>query len=94
MLLLEVVSVPSMTVKEWSAAYEAIEAAERAEERRLLPQESIAASLRTYFALSEFLVRLTPDAQEAFAAERFRHYREMASRWQQITRRRGYDLPT
>jgi hypothetical protein len=94
MSLAEVVSVPSMTAKEWSAAYQAIEAAERAEERRRLPQESIASSLRTYFALSEFLVRLTPDAQEAFAAERFRHYREMATRWQQIARRHGYDFPT
>lgn len=85
---------PQMTAKEWAAAYAAIEAAERAEERRRLPHESIASSLRTYFALSEFLVKLTPNAQEAFAAERFQHYHDIALQWQRIARRHGYDFPT
>ena len=84
---------PSMTVKEWSAAYQAIEAAERAEELHRLPQESIASSLRTYFALSQFLVQLSPDAQEAFAAERFRHYRDMTTQWRRIAQKHGYDFP-
>lgn len=82
-----------MTAKEWFAAYQAIEAAELAEERCRLPQESIASSLRTYFALSQFLMQLTPDAQEAFAAERFRHYRDMAVQWRRIAEKHGYDFP-
>ncbi len=84
----------SMTVKEWAAQYRLINEAEREEERRRLPDENLLNSVQSYFALCEFLVRLSPGAREAFAEERAKHYRSLAETYRRLALRHGYDFPS
>ncbi len=80
-----------MTVKEWAAEYRLINEAEREELKWRLPRELPQDSIRSYLALCEFLVKLSPDAREAFAEKRRQHYlgleadlRKAAARWNYV----------
>ncbi len=78
-----------MTLKEWAAEYRRINEAEFEDLKQRLPLESPQDSIRRYFALCRFLVRLSPDAREAFSEERRRYYLEMEARLRKAAERLG-----
>jgi hypothetical protein len=82
-----------MTIKEWAAEYRRINEAEREDLKRRLPLESPQDSIRGYLSLCEFVVKLSPDAREAFAEERRRHYLALETRIRKAARRWGYVIP-
>lgn len=79
-----------MTIKEWAAEYRRINEAELEDRKRRLPLESPQDSIRSYLSLCEFVVKLSPDAREAFAEQRRKHYLELEARIRQAARRWGY----
>jgi hypothetical protein len=82
-----------MTIKEWAAEYRLINEAELEDLKQRLPQEPIERSIRSYLSLCEFLVKLSPEAREAFAEERRRHYLELEARIRKAAERWGYAVP-
>lgn len=83
-----------MTIKEWAAEYRRINEAEWEDLKQRLPQEPVERSLRSYLSLCEFLVKLSPDAYDAFAEERRRHYLELEARIRKAAERWGYAVPS
>ncbi len=83
-----------MTVKEWAAEYRRINEAELADLKQMLPHEPIERSVRAYLDLCEFVVKLSPDARDAFAEERRKHYLGLEACLRQAARRWGYAVPT
>jgi hypothetical protein len=86
----EVIVVATMTVKEWAEAYRRINEAELEDQKRRLPLLSPQDSVRRYLALCEFLVKLSPDAREAFAEERRQHYLDQEAALRKAALRFGY----
>jgi hypothetical protein len=84
---------PEMTIKEWAAEYRRIEEAEVADLKQRLPSEPAERSIRSYLSLCEFVVKLSPDARDAFAEERRRHYLELEARIRKAAERLGYAVP-
>ena len=82
-----------MTIKEWAAEYRLINEAEREDLKRRLPLELPQDSIRSYLSLCEFVVKLSPDAREAFAEERRRHYLELEARVRKAAKRWGNAVP-
>jgi hypothetical protein len=82
-----------MTIKEWAAEYRRIEEAEVADLKQRLPSEPAERSIRSYLSLCEFVVKLSPDARDAFAEERRRHYLELEARIRKAAERLGYAVP-
>jgi hypothetical protein len=82
-----------MTIKEWAAEYRRIDEAELEDLKQRLPSEPAERSIRSYLNLCEFLVRLSPDAREAFAEERRRHYLEMEALIRKAAERWGHAVP-
>jgi hypothetical protein len=82
-----------MTVKEWAAEYRLINEAEREDRKQRLPRELPQDSIRSYLSLCEFVVKLSPDAREAFAEERRRHYLELEGRVRKAAERWGSAIP-
>jgi len=82
-----------MTIKEWAAEYRRINEAEREDLRQRLPLELPQDSIRGYLSLCEFLVKLSPDAREAFAEERRRRYLELEARLRKAARYWNHALP-
>jgi hypothetical protein len=80
---------PEMTIKEWAAAYRAVNEAEREELKIRLPQEKIEDSVRSYFALSKFVCALsgTPDEPEELQKSRAKFYLELTHRWTLLAKR-------
>lgn len=83
-----------LTIKEWAAEYQRINEAEWEDLKQRLPQEPVERSLRSYLSLCEFLVKLSPDAYDAFAEERRRHYLELEARIRKAAERWGYAVPS
>jgi hypothetical protein len=83
-----------MTVKEWAAEYRRINEAEREDLRRRLPLELPQDSISSYLSLCEFVVKLSPDAREAFAEERRQHYLELEARIRKVAERWGCAVPS
>ncbi len=83
----------AQAVKEWAAEYRRINEAEREDRRQRLPLELPQDSIRGYLALCEFVVKLSPDAHEAFAEERRRHYLGLEARIRKAAERWGYAVP-
>jgi hypothetical protein len=79
----------TLTLKEWAAEYRRINEAEFEDLKRRLPLEVPQDSVRHYLALCRFLATLSPDAREAFAEERRRHYLEMEAKWRKAGARLG-----
>jgi len=82
-----------MSVKEWAAAYRALNDAEREMLEHNLPLLSPQESILRYFRLCEFVAHLSPDARQAFEAERFRHYLTLEERMRKAAQKLGYDFP-
>jgi hypothetical protein len=82
-----------MTIKEWAAEYRRINEAELADLKQRLPSEPAERSIRTYLSLCEFLVKLSPDAREAFAEERRRYYLELEASIRKAADRWGHAVP-
>lgn len=82
-----------LTIKEWAAEYRQINEAEWEDLKQRLPQEPVERSLHSYLSLCEFLVKLSPDAYDAFAEERRRHYLELEARIRKAAERWGYAVP-
>ena len=85
---------PEMTIKEWAAEYRRIDEAELEDLRQRLPSEPAERSIRTYLSLCEFVVKLSPDAREAFAEERRQHYLGLEAHLQKAATRWGYAVPS
>jgi hypothetical protein len=83
-----------MTVKEWAAEYRLINEAEHEDLKRRLPLELPQDSIRGYLSLCEFVVKLSPDAREAFAEERRQHYLGLEARLRKAATRWGYAVPS
>jgi len=83
-----------LSIKEWAAEYRRINTAEWEELKQRLPKESAEHSLRSYLSLCEFLVRLSPDAQEAFAEQRRQHYLALEARIRKAAERWGCVIPS
>ena len=83
-----------MTVKEWAAEYRLINEAEHEDLKRRLPLELPQDSIRGYLSLCEFVVKLSPDAREAFAEERRQHYLGLEAHLQKAATRWGYAVPS
>ena len=84
---------PQMTVKEWAAEYRLINEAEREEQKQRLPLLSPQESIQSYLSLCEFLTKLSPEAREAFADERRKHYLDLEARLRKAARYWGYAFP-
>jgi hypothetical protein len=84
---------PEMTIKEWAAEYRLIDESELEDLRQRLPSEPAERSIRSYLGLCEFVVKLSPDAREAFAEERRRYYLELEARVRKAAERWGYAVP-
>lgn len=82
-----------LTIKEWAAEYRRINEAEWEDLKQRLPQEPVERSLRSYLSLCEFLVKLSPDAYDAFAEERRRHYQDLEACIRKAAERWGYAVP-
>ncbi len=78
-----------MTVKEWAAEYRRINAWEQQERIARLPQESVEDSVRSYFALCAFLLKLSNEAEESAGLweRRLRDYEALAERWRRLARK-------
>jgi len=83
-----------MTIKEWAAEYRLINEAEHEDLKRRLPLELPQDSIRGYLSLCEFVVKLSPDAREAFAEERRQHYLGLEAHLQKAATRWGYAVPS
>jgi len=83
-----------MTIKEWAAEYRLINEAEHEDLKRRLPLELPQDSIRSYLSLCEFVVKLSPDAREAFAEERRQHYLGLEAHLQKAATRWGYAVPS
>ena len=81
-----------MTVKEWAAEYRRINEAELEDRRQRLPQEPIADSVRSYFALCAFLLELSNEAEESSGLweRRLQDYEMLADRWRRLARVRQH----
>lgn len=86
-------NLPEMSVRDWAAAYRALNEAERETLKHDLPLLSPQESVLRYFRLCEFLTRLSPDAREAFEAERAQHHLALEERMRKIAQKLGYDFP-
>ena len=77
-----------MTVKEWAAEYKRINEAELEDRRQRLPQEPIADSVRSYFALCAFLLELSNEAEESSGLweRRLKDYNSLAGKWRRLAR--------
>jgi len=75
-----------MTVKEWAAEYRRINEAEQQERIARLPQESVEESVRAYFALCTFLLKLSNEAEESAGLweRRMSDYRALIERWERL----------
>jgi hypothetical protein len=82
-----------MTIKEWVAEYRLINEAEHEDLKQMLPRELPQDSIRSYLSLCEFVVRLSPDAREAFAEERRQHYLGLEAHLRKAATRWGYAVP-
>ena len=80
---------PEMTIKEWAAAYRAINEAEREELRLRLPQESVEESIRSYFALCKLVLAFsgTPDEPMELQEAREKHYADLVHKWAGLAQR-------
>jgi hypothetical protein len=83
-----------MTVKEWAAEYRLINEAEREDLRQRLPRELPQDSIRSYLSLCEFVVKLSPEAREAFAEERSKHYLDLEAGLRKTAAKWGYAVPS
>jgi hypothetical protein len=81
-----------MTIKEWAAMYRAVNEAEREELKLRLPRETIEESVRSYFALSKFVIALsgTPDEPEELQESRARFYLELTRKWSLLAQRSSH----
>jgi len=84
---------PDMTIQEWAAEYRRIDEAELADLKQRLPLEPAERSIRSYLSLCEFIVKLSPDAREAFAEERRLHYLKLETRLRKVGERWGHAVP-
>jgi hypothetical protein len=82
-----------MTVKEWAAEYRRIDEASLEDLKQRLPSEPAEHSIRSYLSLCEFVVKLSPEAREAFAEERRRYYLELEARIRKAAERWGDVVP-
>lgn len=82
-----------MSIKDWAAAYRALNEAERETLKHDLPSLSPQESVLRYFRLCEFLAHLSPDAHEAFEAERAKHHLALEKRMRKIAQKLGHDFP-
>lgn len=75
-----------MTVKEWAAEYRRINEWEQQERIARLPHESIGESVRSYFALCTFLLKLSNEAEESAALweQRMSDYRALIEKWRRL----------
>ncbi|MFZ5912579.1 MAG: hypothetical protein ACOYYU_21480 [Chloroflexota bacterium] len=81
-------------VQEWVAEYQLINAAEREMLRQELPLIPPGEGTQRYFRLCQFLTKLSPDAWEAFADERRKHYLALEARLRKATEYFCYDFPS
>jgi hypothetical protein len=81
--------VSGMTIKEWAAAYRAVNEAEREELKIRLLQETIEQSLRSYFAWCELALAFSgsPDVPVELQEAREKHYNDLARKWMALLRR-------
>ncbi|HKZ53989.1 MAG TPA: hypothetical protein VJ123_00800 [Anaerolineales bacterium] len=81
----------TMTVKEWAAAYRAVNEEERQELLERLSKETIEESVETYFALVSRMLPLVLEAEgnEELQSLRERDYRRQFERWQRLAERTG-----
>lgn len=81
-----------MTIKEWAAAYRAVNEAEQQDRIAFLFLEPIEKSVRTYFALCQMLRKFSIEADQhpGLQEMRMRHYRELAEKWECLARRLGH----
>jgi|YNPBryantNP2012_1023418.scaffolds.fasta_scaffold00915_5 hypothetical protein len=82
-----------MSVKEWAAAYRALNEAERKMLEHDLPLLSPQESILRYFRLCEFVAHLSPDARDAFEEEYSRHYLALEERLRKAAQKLGHDFP-
>ena len=82
----------TITVKEWAAEYRRVSEWEQQERIARLSQESVEDSVRSYFALCAFLLKLSNEADENpdLSEYRLRHYEALAERWRRLARRSQY----
>ncbi len=75
-----------MTIKEWAAEYRRINEAEQQERIARLPHESVEESVRAYFALCTFLLKLSNEAEESAGLweRRLGDYRALIERWRRL----------
>jgi len=80
---------PTMTIKEWAAAYRADNEAEREELKIRLPQEKIEDSVRSYFALCELALAFSgsSDVPVELQEAREKHYTDLANKWTLLAQR-------
>lgn len=81
-----------MTVKEWAAEYRRINEAEQQERIARLPQESVESSVRAYFALCTFLLKLSKEAEESTGLweRRMSDYKALIERWERLANKSRY----
>ncbi len=74
---------PTMSVKEWAAAYRADNEAEREELKIRLPKETIEESISSYFAWCELALAFsgTPDIPVELQEAREKYYADLARKW-------------
>ena len=80
----------TLTIKEWAEEYRLINEADREDLKRRLPQESAEQSLRKYLALCALMVKLSPEAREAFAEERRQRYLALEAHLLRVARSWGH----
>jgi len=83
-----------MSIKEWAAEYRLINQAEREMLKQELPLIPSKEGILHYFRLCEFVTRLSPDARDAFADERRKHYLDLETRLRKAAEYWNYDFPS
>jgi len=79
---------PEMTIKEWAAAYRAINEAEQQERIATLPGKPVEETVRVYFGLCQMLHKFALEAEEhpGLQEMRAKHYNEVLAKWQRLAR--------
>ena len=80
---------PEMTIKEWTAAYRAINEAEQKERIATLPGKSVEETVRAYFALGWMLRKFALEAEENSGLQEMRakQYKDLFDKWERLAQR-------
>jgi hypothetical protein len=79
-------NMPTMTIKEWAAEYQVFNDWKKQDQIARLPLETIEDSVRSYFALTEFVAKISGEPDENINLQNHRRveYLERIGKWKRL----------